>query len=49
MTKLEDVLENLNGFGRYQKIRYTLVCLSGLLPPIASYIHSFIAANPKYM
>jgi hypothetical protein len=48
MTKIEDILDNLNGFGRYQKIRYFLICLTGLLPPIASYIHSFIAASPKY-
>ncbi|CAF0992061.1 unnamed protein product [Brachionus calyciflorus] len=49
MSKLEDILENLNGFGKYQKIRYVLLCFSGLLPPIASYIHSFIAANPGYI
>lgn len=48
MTKVEDILENLNGFGKYQKVRFTLLCLSGLLPPISSYIHSFIAASPKY-
>ncbi|RMZ94746.1 organic cation transporter [Brachionus plicatilis] len=48
MTKVEEMLENLNGFGKYQKFRFTLLCLSGLLPPIASYIHSFIAASPKY-
>jgi hypothetical protein len=46
--KIDDVLENLNGFGRYQKLRFLLLCLSGLLPPIASYMHSFIAASPKY-
>ena len=48
MSKLEDVLESLNGFGRYQKLLFLLVCLSGLLPPLASYMHSFIAASPKY-
>ena len=48
MTKIEDILESLNDFGQYQQIRFALVCLSGLLPPIASYMHSFIAASPKY-
>ena len=48
MNKIEDIIENLNGFGKYQKLRYVLICLSGLLPPIASYMHQFIAASPKY-
>jgi hypothetical protein len=48
LTKLEDLIEHINGFGRYQKLRYTLICLSGLLAPISSYIHSFIAASLKY-
>ncbi len=48
MNKIEDIIENINGFGKYQKIRYILICLSGLLPPIASYMHQFIAASPKY-
>ena len=48
MNKFEDFIENLNGFGKYQKIRFMLICLSGLLPPIASYLHSFIASSPKY-
>ena len=49
MLKIDDVIENLNGFGNYQKVRFVLLCLSGLLPPIASYMHSFIAASPKYL
>jgi len=48
MNKIEDIIENINGFGKYQKIRFILICLSGLLPPIASYMHQFIAASPKY-
>jgi hypothetical protein len=49
LAKMDEILENLNGFGRYQKFRFFLLCLSGLLPPIASYMHSFIAASPQYM
>ena len=48
MNKIDDIIEELNGFGRYQKLRYILICFSGLLPPIMSYMHSFIAASPKY-
>ena len=47
-NKVDDIIEDLNGFGKYQKIRYILICLSGLFPPIASYMHSFIAASPPY-
>lgn len=48
MTKFDDILFDLNDFGKYQKIRYFLICIAGLLPSIATYIHSFLAASPDY-
>ena len=48
MVKFDNILSEINGFGRYQKFRYALICLSGLLPPLVVYLHSFIAANPNH-
>lgn len=48
MVKFDQVLQEINDFGKYQKIRYALICLAGLLPPIATYIHSFTAAQPHF-
>jgi len=48
INNLDDIVEKLNGFGKYQKIRYFLICLSGFFPPISSFMHSFIAASPAY-
>jgi hypothetical protein len=48
MVKFDNILSEINGFGRYQKFRYALICLSGLLPPLVVYLHSFIAANPAH-
>jgi hypothetical protein len=48
MVKFDDILSEVNEFGRYQKSRYALICLAALLPPICTYLHSFIAANPPH-
>lgn len=48
MVKFEDILADIGDFGRYQRLRYFLICLAGLLPPIATYINSFITALPDY-
>ena len=47
-VKFDDLLIEINDFGKFQKIRYVLICLAGLLPPIATYIHSFMAALPEF-
>ncbi len=47
MKKFDELLFDINDFGRYQKINYFLICLAGLLPPIATYIHIFLAASPE--
>lgn len=48
MVKFDDVLNDINGFGTYQKLRLALVCVAGIVVPIVTYMHSFNAANPKH-
>lgn len=48
IVKFEDVLREINAFGKYQKTRYALICLAALLPSIATYINSFTAALPEF-
>ena len=48
MITFETVLKEINDFGKYQKVRYFLICIAALLPPIVTYIHSFVAANPGH-
>ena len=48
MVKFDDVLNDINGFGFYQKLRLAFVCVASILVPIVTYIHSFTAANPKH-
>lgn len=48
MGAYENLLSEINDFGLYQKLRYLLICIAALLPPIVTYIHSFTAANVKH-
>ena len=48
MVKFDDILCEIDEFGRFQKIKYGLICLAALLPPLCTYLHSFIAPNVKY-
>ena len=48
MAKYDDILSDINDYGVYQKIRVLLICIAGLLPSIATYMHSFIAAVPRH-
>lgn len=34
MTTFETVLNEIDDFGKYQKLRYLLICLAALIPPI---------------
>lgn len=43
MVSFEHLLQEIDDFGIYQKVRYLLICLAALLPPIVTYTHSFIA------
>lgn len=46
--KYDDLLNEINGFGKFQKLRYLLICLAGLLPPMSTYVYSFLAARADY-
>ena len=43
MINFEYLLNEINDFGLYQKVRYLMICLAALLPPMVTYMHSFIA------
>jgi hypothetical protein len=49
MVKFDELINEIDDFGAYQKLRYFLICIAALLPPIATFMHSFIAANPDHM
>ena len=42
MTSFENLLSEINDFGKYQKLSYLLICLAALLPPIGKYWFNFI-------
>lgn len=35
----ETVLKEVNDFGKYQKLRYLLLCIAATLPALVTYIH----------
>ncbi len=49
MVKFDDILQEINEFGPYQKLRFGLICIAAMLPGIVTYIHSFMAPKPDYM
>jgi OCT family organic cation transporter-like MFS transporter 4/5 len=48
MGKFDEILSEINDFGRYQRVRYLLICLAGILPPITTYINSFVVPFPQF-
>jgi hypothetical protein len=48
MVSFDELLKEINDFGKYQKVRYFMICIAGLLPSIVTYVHSFTAANPDH-
>lgn len=48
MTSYEKLLSEINDFGIYQKLSFLLICLASLLPPMVTYMHSFVASNPSH-
>lgn len=46
--KFDDFYESVGVFGRYQKLKYFLVCLTYMLPPILVYTWTFTAATPSF-
>lgn len=49
MVKFDDILEEINEFGAYQRLRFGLLCIAAMLPGIVTYIHSFMAPKPDYI
>ncbi|CAF1061135.1 unnamed protein product [Adineta ricciae] len=46
--QFDDFYETVQSFGRYQKLKYLLVCLTYVLPPIMVYTWTFTAATPSF-
>ncbi|CAF0816976.1 unnamed protein product [Adineta ricciae] len=44
----DDFYATINPFGRYQKAKYFLICLTYMFPPIMVYTWSFTAATPSF-
>ena len=46
--QFDEFYKNLDSFGRYQKVKYFLICLTYMFPPIMVYTWSFTAATPAF-
>ena len=46
--QFDDFYKTVGVFGRYQKVKYFLICLTYMLPPIMVYTWSFTAATPSF-
>ena len=46
--QFDEFYQTVGVFGRYQKVKYFLVCLTYMLPPILVYTWTFTAATPSF-
>lgn len=46
--QFDDFYQTIGVFGRYQQMKYFLICLTYMLPPIMVYSWSFTAATPSF-
>lgn len=46
--QFDDFYQTIGSFGRYQKTKYFLICLTYMFPPIMVYTWSFTAATPDF-
>lgn len=46
--QFDEFYETVGSFGRYQKIKYLLICFTNMLPPVMVYVWTFIAATPSF-
>jgi hypothetical protein len=46
--QFDDFYKTIGSFGRYQKGKYFLICLTYMFPPIMVYSWSFTAATPSF-
>jgi hypothetical protein len=46
--KFDAFLASVGDWGKFQKVKYTLICLTYMLPPIMVYTYTFTAATPNF-
>ena len=46
--KFDTFLATIGDWGRFQKVKYTFICLTYMLPPIMVYTYTFTAATPDF-
>ncbi|CAF0769462.1 unnamed protein product [Adineta steineri] len=46
--KFDTFLATVDDWGKFQKVKYTLICLTYMLPSIMVYTYTFTAATPKF-
>jgi hypothetical protein len=46
--KYDEFLAIVGDWGNFQKVKYTLICLTYMLPPIMVYTYTFTAATPQF-
>lgn len=46
--KFDTFLATINDWGRFQKVKYTLICLTYMLPSMMVYTYTFTAAKPEF-
>ena len=46
--KFDTFLATVGDWGKFQKVKYTLICLTYMLPSVMVYTYSFTAATPKF-
>ena len=46
--QFDEFYQTINAFGRYQKVKYFLICITYMFPPIMVYSWSFSAATPSF-
>ena len=45
--KFDTFLATVNDWGKFQKVKYTLICLTYMLPSMMVYTYTFTAAKPE--
>lgn len=46
--KFDEFLATVGDWGKFQKMKYGLICLTYMLPPIMVYTYTFTAATPAF-
>jgi hypothetical protein len=46
--KFDTFLATVGDWGKFQRVKYTLICLTYMLPPIMVYTYTFTAATPDF-